>query len=300
MSAIPPTEPKETQTSGQAATHSSPTKKTKQEKTAEPTKKNRADKTTGTSGNTRQNKTVKSIKKTRADKTAKTSRNTLQKESVEQPREEADSPYQDTEKYPRLVQEFTAYYNKYQQLRQKVKDHPEILQGYQKDSRYSAYASSNPCMGQFRIILFTLLCKVNFTLNDIIIAWEISPTTSPKEKQCFSAETEALDLIDSLCRELASGNYPEMVMEYKPWDSYGDTPAFTQFVREYGNVDKEYPVAFILFIIAFVILCIFWSHGKLGLGAAYFLSLGFYILLPPIVHLFQADPTHPDTTGGNT
>lgn len=147
------------------------------------------------------------------------------------------------ENYPRLVQEFTAYYNKYQQLRQKVKDHPEILQGYQKDSRYSAYASSNPCMGQFRIILFTLLCKVNFTLNDIVIAWEISPTTSPKEKQCFSAETEALDLIDSLCRELASGNYPEMVMEYKPWDSYGDTPAFTQFVREYGNVDKEYPVA---------------------------------------------------------
>ncbi len=89
------------------------------------------------------------------------------------------------ENYPRLVQEFTAYYNKYQQLRQKVKDHPEILQGYQKDSRYSAYASSNPCMGQFRIILFTLLCKVNFTLNDIVIAWEISPTTSRKKSNVF-------------------------------------------------------------------------------------------------------------------
>lgn len=156
LNAIPLTEPKETQTSGQAATHSSPNKKTKQDKTAEPTKKTRADKTTGTSGNTRKNKTVKSIKKTRTDKTAKTSKKAVQKESVEQPREEADSPYQDTEKYPRLVQEFTAYYNKYQQLRQKAMQQPQKfdkqLKRYLKIRHATPTPPDTPWLGRFRYL----------------------------------------------------------------------------------------------------------------------------------------------------
>lgn len=298
LSAIPPTEPKETQTSGQAATHSSPTKKTKQDKTAEPTKKTRADKTTGTSGNTRQNKTVKSIKKTRADKTAKTSRNTLQKESVEQPREEADSPYQDTEKYPRLVQEFTAYYNKYQQLRQKAMQQPQKfdkqLKRYLKIRHATPTPPDTPWLGRFRIYRdYRCVFRVSFKKECILVEWPSQKKNRPDHSDEREPDTDAQTLLRLLCSDLHVSDYEESQLSYTSDARINDLLS--------TDTDSEiFLSSLILSITATSIIALAWHHGKLGLGAAYFLSLGFYILLPPIVHLFQADPTHPDTTGGNT
>ena len=282
MSAIPFTEPKETQTAGQAAAHSRHAKKDKQNKAAAPTKKKTEDKTTKASRNAQQKKSVKSVKKARAaqtDKTSKTSRMAVQKEAAKQPKEETESPHQDTEDYPRLVQEFTAYYNKYQQLRQKVKDHPEILQGYQKDSRYSAYASSD----------YRCVFRISFKKECILIEWPSQKKNRPDHSDEREPGTDVQTLLQLLCSDLHASSYRESQLSYTS-DARIDNLLF--------DTDSEiFLSALILAITAALTLAIAWYHGKIGLGAAYFLSMGIYIVLPTIVRLFLAKPTHPGKTG---
>lgn len=297
LSAIPFTEPKETQTAGQAAAQSRHAKKDKQNKAAAPTKKKTEDKTTKASRNAQQKKSVKSVKKARAaqtDKTSKTSRMAVQKEAAKQPKEETESPHQDTEDYPRLVQEFTAYYNKYQQLRQKALQQPQKFDRKLKRILKAKHAipdpPDTPWLGRFRIYRdYRCVFRISFKKECILIEWPSQKKNRPDHSDEREPGTDVQTLLQLLCSDLHASSYRESQLSYTS-DARIDNLLF--------DTDSEiFLSALILAITAALTLAIAWYHGKIGLGAAYFLSMGIYIVLPTIVRLFLAKPTHPGKTG---
>ena len=102
-----------------------------------------------------------------------------------EPKEEAESPHQDTDDYPRLVQEFTAYYNKYQQLRQKAMQQPQKfdkhLKRYLKIRHATPTPPDTPWLGRFRIYRdYRCVFRVSFKKECILVEWPSQKKNRPR------------------------------------------------------------------------------------------------------------------------
>ena len=206
-----------------------------------------------------------------------------------EPKEEAESPHQDTDDYPRLVQEFTAYYNKYQQLRQKAMQQPQKfdkqLKRYLKIRHATPTPPDTPWLGRFRIYRdYRCVFRVSFKKECILVEWPSQKKNHPDHSDEREPDTDAQTLLRLLCSDLHVSDYEESQLSYTSDARINDLLS--------TDTDSEiFLSSLILSITATAIIALAWHHGKLGLGTAYFLSLGTYIVLPPIIRLFLSNST---------
>ncbi len=253
----------------------------------------------------------------------KTKEHKVPKETASQgpPEEQAlkpDFPALDLEQarkaYPHLAEALANYISAYKKVLRESEHHKETITDYREDhDRSKRFNLRKVCIGIFQIDKKG--CKKGKETKETLVSIEfeekefafvhtdavfgcyidLSQSSNPsaytleRRDRYHISSTAGIghlhpeEILRILASTLSWAKIPEEDLEYTSWGEDASSKKFMKSFQYELRTDACHSLGFVLFLIAFPLICIGWYQGKLSMSTSYFLAAAIYFTLPYLI-----------------